>query len=348
MQVGTGVVTRLGTLPYNNIGYVVEVAKEHHYDLTPLLDRAGLNSENILGSSNDLTGEQYYEFLGEVLSKVDIPAFGCKVGQKFSLSDFGVLGYACVSSSTLRQFLQTFFRFQQIVGSSASFRETLREEGGDAMIEIHSSCSNEQLFRFDIEEAIGQWSMAAGDMWRGKVSMYTRVNLSLPEPEYAETLQMLLGCPVFYQQDRNELVFPAELLQGPIVMADELTAKLCEQQCSTLLQGLTQQVDLVEQVRKLIINQPGRIATPEDIASQLHMSYRTLRRRLSDEGTSFKEIHNEVRMGMASEYLRQTELTTQEITYLLGYSEASNFHRAFKAWYGKTPGDYRLAEAASP
>ncbi len=345
MQAGTGVVTRLGTVPYSNIAYVLEVAQAHEYDLTPILDRAGLNTAKSSGSNNDLTGEKYYDFLGEVLAKVDIPAFGCKVGQRFSLRDFGVLGYACISSSTLRQFLQTFFRFQQIVGSSASFREALREEGDNAMIEIHSSCSNEQLLRFDIEEAVGQWTMAAGDMWSGKESMYTCVNLSFPEPDYAQELQALVGCPVFYQQARNELIFPAELLQGPIVMADELTAKLCEQQCHTLLQGLTQQEGLVEQVRKLIINQPGRISTPEDVASQLHISYRTLRRRLSDEGTSFKEIHNELRMGMAGEYMRQTELTTQEIAFLLGYSEASNFHRAFKLWYGKTPGDYRLSVA---
>ncbi|WP_435211521.1 AraC family transcriptional regulator [Luminiphilus sp. nBUS_16] len=343
MQAGTSVVTRLGTVPHSNIAYVLEVAKEHDYDLSPLLDSAGLNLEAISDSSSDLTGEQYYGFLSQVLATLDIPAFGCKVGQRFSLSDFGVLGYACVSSSTIRQFLQTFFRFQQIVGSSASFREALREEGGNAMIEIHSSCSNENLLRFDIEEAVGQWTIAAGDMWSGKESMYTCVNLSLPEPDYAQELQTLVGCPVFYQQARNELVFPAELLEGPIVMADELTAKLCEQQCHTLLQGLTQQEGLVEQVRKLIINQAGRISTPEDVASKLHISYRTLRRRLSDEGTSFKEIHNELRMGMAGEYMRQTELTTQEIAFLLGYSEASNFHRAFKLWFGKTPGDYRLS-----
>ena len=137
------------------------------------------------------------------------------------------------------------------------------------------------------------------------------------------------------------MIFSAELLDRPIMMANELTAQICEQQCTTILQSLTQQEGLVDQVRKLIITLPGRAPAPEEIAGKLNMSYRTLRRRLSDEGSSFKEIQNEVRMGMASEYMRQTELTTQEIAFLLGYGEASNFHRAFKVWHDQTPGEYR-------
>ncbi len=73
-----------------------------------------------------------------------------------------------------------------------------------------------------------------------------------------------------------------------------------------------------------------------------------MRRRLGNEGTSFKEIHNELRKGMAGEYMRQTDFSTQEIAFLLGYSEASNFHRAFKQWYAKTPGEYRLAVGVQP
>ena len=83
------------------------------------------------------------------------------------------------------------------------------------------------------------------------------------------------------------------------------------------------------------------MAQPEDIANQLNMSYRTLRRRLSAEGLSFKQIHKEVVMGLATAYLRQTDLSTQEIAFLVGYSEVANFHRAFKTWFKQTPGAYR-------
>ncbi|MDA7585882.1 AraC family transcriptional regulator [Luminiphilus sp.] len=350
---GDGVVTRLDTLPLNHVSHVLEVVEEFGYDLQPILSGAGVGDGieahlNASELSSDLPGEVYYHILDHILKVVNIPSFGVRVGQKFSLVDYGVLGYACLSSSNFRQLLQTFFRFQKIVGSNATFSEALREKGDRAVIEIRSSSTEDHLARFDVEEAIGQWIVATQDMARDKQGVYTRINLSFSRPEYADDMQRLLGCPIFFDQPCNEMVFPADFLDHPLLMANELTSRLCEQQCDAILEGLNQQQGLVDQVRKLIINLPGTVPTPEEIAGHLNVSYRTLRRRLSDEGTSFKEIHNEVRMGMASEYLRQTDLTTQEITYLLGYSEASNFHRAFKAWHGKTPGDYRLAEAVSP
>lgn len=342
-----GLVTRLDTLPLNHVSHVVAVANEFGYDLTRVLSEVGIGNGLPFQDSTDLPTEVYYQLLERILELIDIPSFGVRVGQKFSLSDYGVLGYACISSPNLRHLLQTFFRFQQIVGSDTTFREALRVEGDQAMIEIHSSSAKEQIARFDVEEAVGQWSVAAEAFFHGKDAMYTRVNLSFGRPVYAGEMEALLNCPVYYKQARNEMVFPAELLDEPILMANELIAQMCEQQCNTILQSLTQQEGLVDQVRKLIIKLPGQVPTPEEIAAQLNMSYRSLRRRLSEEGTSFKEIHNEVRMGMASEYMRQTDLTTQEITYLLGYSESSNFHRAFKAWFGKTPGEYRLAARES-
>lgn len=340
---GDGVVTRLDTLPLNHVSHVLKIAEEFGYDTTLILSAAGIDDAVEFQENTDLPSELYYHLLEQILTVVDIPSFGVRVGQKFSLVDYGVLGYACISSPTFRHLLQTFFRFQKIVGSSATFSEALREMDDQAMIEIQSSCAKAHLVRFDIEEAIGQWSSATEDMVEGEDTMYTRINLSFSKPDYAEDMQTLLGCPVFFDQPRNEMVFPAEFLDHPLTMANEPTSQLCEQQCNTILHGLTQQQGLVDQVRKLIINLPGRVPNPGDIASQLNVSYRTLRRRLSEEGTSFKEIYNEVRMGMAAEYLRQTELTTQEISFLLGYTEASNFHRAFKVWHGKTPGEYRVA-----
>ena len=346
---GDGVVTRLDTLPLNHVAHVLDVAEEFGYNLTPILSAAGIGAGlQLKDATADLPSELYYHILDQILEIVCIPSFGIRVGKKFALVDYGILGYACISSPSFRHLLQTFFRFQQIVGSSATFSEVLREDGQQAMIEIRSSNANNHLARFDIEEAIGQWISATEDTVKGEGSIYTRINLSFSKPDYANDTQSLLGCPVFFDQPRNEMVFPSEFLDHPLSMANELTSQLCEQQCKTILHGLNQHQGLIDQVRKLIINLPGSVPTPEEIAQQLNMSYRTLRRRLSDEGSSFKEIHNQLRMGIAAEYLRQTDLTTQEIAYLLGYSEASNFHRAFKIWHGQTPGGYRLASESGP
>ena len=342
MQANDPVVTRLDIVPYVNITRILDVIRDYDFDDRELLSASGI--EDRPNKSGGLTGEQYYAFLEFILDNVNIPAFGLKAGLKYTLADYGVLSYACISSATIGQYLQTFFRFQQLVGSNASFSESMREDGPNAIIEIRSQCINRRLYRFDIEEAIGQWCNAAKDLWKGRGTMFTRINLSVSKPDYANEFQDLVGCPTFYNQPLNELVFASALLSDSIEMANELTAQLCEQQCNTILQNLTEQAGVVEQVRRMIINQPGQVPSPKEIAKKLNLSYRTLRRRLSEEGTTFKAVNNEVRMGMAGEYIRQTGLSTQEIAYLLGYSEASNFHRAFKQWYDKTPGQYRALE----
>ena len=344
MHVNDVVVTRLDTVPYNNIAHILDVVREYEFDDTDLLRTAGIDEKLQNSEINGRTGKQYYAFLDLVVDRVNIPAFGLRVGQKYTMADYGVLSYACISSATVRQYMQTFFRYQQLVGSNASFSESMREEGPNAMIEIRSQCINRRLYRFDIEEAIGQWCNAAKDLWKGNGAMFSRVNLAFSKPDYADEFQDLVGCPTFYDQSLNELVFPSALLLDSIEMANELTAQLCEQQCNTILQNLTKQAGVVEQVRRMIINQPGQVPSPIDIAKKLNLSYRTLRRRLSEEGTTFKTVNNEVRMGMAGEYIRHTGLSTQEVAFLVGYSEASNFHRAFRQWYGKTPGQYRAAE----
>jgi AraC-like DNA-binding protein len=68
------------------------------------------------------------------------------------------------------------------------------------------------------------------------------------------------------------------------------------------------------------------------------MSERSLRRRLADEGTTYKEVVLDFRMELAASYLRGQEMTIQEVAYLAGYADASNFHRSFSSYYGETPG----------
>jgi AraC-like DNA-binding protein len=152
---------------------------------------------------------------------------------------------------------------------------------------------------------------------------------------------------VYFGQPENQIIFDRETLDQQFTMANEVTASLCENQCQEILQNLKKQGGLVEDVRRIIINNPGQLAQPENIAAQLNMSYRTLRRRLNTEGFSFKQIHKEVVMGLATAYLRQTELSTQEIAFLVGYSEVANFHRAFKSWFNQTPGAYRQSRNQS-
>lgn len=95
------------------------------------------------------------------------------------------------------------------------------------------------------------------------------------------------------------------------------------------------------QVRACLLSRPGRLPDMEAIAQQLHLSSRTLRRRLLDEGTHFRLLLEEVRQTLAEELLATGGLTLEEIAARLGYAEVSNFIHAFKRWKGLAPHQYR-------
>jgi AraC-like DNA-binding protein len=96
-------------------------------------------------------------------------------------------------------------------------------------------------------------------------------------------------------------------------------------------------------IRRILIEQPGRFPSIEAMADELKLNSRTLRRKLEAEETSYRVILGEVRMRLAIDYLRETTMTNEEIASRLGYSDAANFRHAFARWTGKSPSEYRVA-----
>ena len=118
-------------------------------------------------------------------------------------------------------------------------------------------------------------------------------------------------------------------------------ALLCEQQCDIIAHEQGDEGNVVYRVQRVLLNQPGHFPGLEDVARKLNMSTRTLRRHLDNERSSFREIVSHLRMAIAAKYLKNTRMPLQSIAALLGYSDAANFHRAFKKSYGDTPESFR-------
>jgi AraC-like DNA-binding protein len=116
-----------------------------------------------------------------------------------------------------------------------------------------------------------------------------------------------------------------------------------QQQCQLLLAKLSRQSGLVDDVRRVLLARPGLFPTIDRVAEKLDVSARTLRRRLAEEDTTFQRVLDEVRFGLATEYLIETPLPVQEVASLLGYSDPGNFTHAFKRWAGTSPSDFRIA-----
>ncbi len=126
-----------------------------------------------------------------------------------------------------------------------------------------------------------------------------------------------------------------------MALANPATVQMCEQQCEALLATLDVQEGLLPRLRRLLLARPGEFPDLDSVARALHTSGRSLRRHLASQGTSYQQVLDEVRKRLALQYLSTTHLPLQEIAYLLGFNDASNFRRAFRKWTGRMPSDYR-------
>lgn len=161
--------------------------------------------------------------------------------------------------------------------------------------------------------------------------------------------QQLFGCKIQFGWERTELVFALELLDTPLVKADPALQAILEAQVVAVIEKLPKGEATTDAVRRHLASELGKgQPTLEQIALRLHMSSRTLRRYLDEEGTSFRQILSEVRRELASRHSSEGRLAIGEIAFLLGFSEPSAFHRAFKQWTGHAPLTYReLARTGS-
>jgi AraC-like DNA-binding protein len=167
------------------------------------------------------------------------------------------------------------------------------------------------------------------------------VHLNHPTPEYASEYSKHFDCPILFDQPRTELVIDSAYLDLPLIMADQATAAMAESQCAEILARMGPKEGIAAKVRRILLSNPGQFPPVDVVASHLATSTRTLSRSLQEVGTSYQRILDEVRKEMAIEYLRNSSLPIEEIAALVGYSDPSNFRKAFRRWTGHAPSYYR-------
>jgi AraC-like DNA-binding protein len=164
---------------------------------------------------------------------------------------------------------------------------------------------------------------------------------------HLRTIERHFSCPVICGSPRNAIVFRASDARRPFVTRNaELLAMLAPQFESELKQENGEE-NFVERVRLAVQQRlTGQRPTVEGIADALHISPRTLQRRLQDEGSSFQRVLEEARHQLARHYLNNSVLELNEAAYLLGYEDGNSFVRAFRTWEGVPPSRWREQQRA--
>lgn len=325
--------------PARYVHRLLEVVEAAGYDSRPFISGLSLNREQIADPKARIALDEYISVLRNIQRDTQIEGLALRTGLNTRLVDHGILGYAFISSDNLRAGMKIFSRYQKIQGPLVNVRMYQEGDEGVYICERIDIDIDGGLFRFAVENWLGEMTHIRA--LYDEHFVFNSIRLVYPKPACAHRHRDLFRCKIHYDQDRNEIRFPARFLDIPFSLAEPSVAELCIQQCEDLLKQMDNKPDIVGDVRRVILSKPGKIPKLEDVANELFVSSRTLRRRLYQADTSFREVIADVRMKLAVQYLKDTTLPTAEIAFLLGYSDVTAFYRSFRKTYSETPTTYR-------
>lgn len=264
------------------------------------------------------------------------PALALYQGMQMKVSSHGFLGFAAMTASTIREALAFAERFSAVRTTVIGLSTVV--EGDTAAIVIQERVELGGLREFAILGLmIGVWQL--GQTFTGRTLRGT-AECSFPEPAYIKRVPFATDM-LRFDRPANRLVFAAELLDVPLASADPVAVQLAQAQCERELAMLVD-AGLPGRVRTaLVIEGGGGFRSVDEVARLVHMSTRTLKRKLAALGTSYSAILDETRRQRALLLLEDRGLPLAEIADRLGYTELPNFTRAFRKWTGTTPAAYR-------
>ncbi len=276
----------------------------------------------------------HWEHLLQMAStRLDDPLLGLHVGQTVTVRHLGVLGAVLLASSSTAEALQRLHRYLRLVFDVVD----LVIRYGDGWIDLAWDDRD-----FDAGNLVNETGYTvivrfARSFIRGNADPIL-VTFKHDAPADVDVYEAFFGCPVRFGEPDTFVRFSIDILALPLKSPDPALISLLEQHADRLLAQLPQQAEIVEQVRKVIADALSD-GEPDikHISRQLCCSSRTLQRRLTEAGTSFRKELNLVRYELAQSYLRDPRLQVMDVAMLLGYSEHSAFSRAFKEWSGESP-----------
>jgi AraC-like DNA-binding protein len=306
-------------------------------DVPGWLCRCGLDEAALADRNRTIAYPAFHRLISEALKITGEPALGLLVGQTLRVTSHGMLGFAAMNSSTLRQaigLLEGFLALRfTLVGA--------HHEVLDQQVRLHFQTARPlgAIHVPVLEAVILTITKLLGHMTRGACPVIF-VSFAHSEPSYAALARDLFECEVRYAQRWNGFSIPLEAIDRPLSTADPASFEEAARICRLELEKRAAGVSMSGRVRRALLEKQGRFPSLQVAARLFNMTPRTLHRRLVEEGTSFQAILEEVRHTLAVQYLRYGNLSIQEIAFDLGYSDQANFRRAFKRWENATPSDY--------
>ncbi|WP_111658315.1 AraC family transcriptional regulator [Isoalcanivorax indicus] len=321
---------------------MVNFAAQLGADRDTCLLGTGLTESALLDSDTLVTRAQEMRLIENlILALPDEPALGFRLGLQYSLSNFGLWGFALRTSRTLREAAHRALRYLPL--STAYCQITPIDEAGGFGVTMDPDTIPSHLRQFLLER-----DMATGFNLLNELSLAGKLVVTLafrgPPQDYADHIAQACAITPTYHSPNNAIMVQSDDADRPLPTYDAQLVRMLDDQCRLRLQRL-QTASLGDQVRQQLHGPLGLVASLDEIARALALSPRSLRRKLDQEGTRFRALVEDERRQIALQFLRSSEMKLDELAIHLGYTDTASFTRAFRRWMGCSPGEYRQRQS---
>jgi AraC-like DNA-binding protein len=266
-------------------------------------------------------------------------AFGIHTAESIRPGAFDVLDYATRSSATLGQGLHRLVRYHRVLHDGAVVQ--LEVDGARGVLTHALPEPSAVLPRQVAEFIVAGWLVVARQA-TGTDFAPVEVRFTHPAPADTSEHRRVFRAPVHFRSAVNGLVLDRAMLEAPLVKSDAGLCAVLDRHLVELLERIPRATGLTERVRHQVGKElASGVPDAGAVARALHMSRRTFQRHLRNDRTSYRSLVESLRRELATRYLAEPEIAIAEIAFLLGFSETSAFHRAFKRWTGRTPAAFR-------
>ena len=318
-----------------------DLLEVHEVNLAALPPALRLTRAQIRGEAS-LSRVQLIELLEHAVTHSGRPQLMLEFGDRLNISSHGVIGYALMSSATVREALDLFLHYYKVLVPEAEI--SLVHSGETLQLQCQIPGLPMTIERHTLESVYSSFCTTARFLLNRPLPGAT-LYLEYAQPDYVQAYHDVFKFPVHFSSRENCLSLDLDILSWPLATHHPTASGIFRQQCDALLTPLLDDAVTANRVRQILLVRSGRLPELASVARQLRMSDRTLKRRLTAEGTSFRKLADQVRAQLAEQYLNNTGLTVADIAALVGYDDVSNFRTAFRRWFSTTPQNFRALAA---
>lgn len=317
---------------------LAELLAERGVDSARLLQAAELHPAEQGDNGGWVTPQQLQAFLAAVREESGIEHPGMLLGRHLNFSGHGSIGYAGLTAPNADAAIRYAASVFPLVSSLV--RMEISEQDQHLVVAVHPHGEpTPEAEAFLVEAMISSIDVMGTFLW-GQYQPAFRVDLALPE---SEAIREQLGPSIArlrFNQKRHAIHVPLSLVRVPFPLADSQSHQQARERCERELALLQRQQSFASRLFERMLRQDDAFPVIDTLAEEMHVTPRTIHRRLQAEGTGFRALANEARMARAKRLMLSDKRSITETAHLLGYQDSANFTRAFRRHTGVSPREF--------